>query len=190
MTTEAPPAIDVRDRLYLMSAAYGRLLKPFVEAHSLETLVCFPLDHIAIKLEGEETYKAYLRDIKKYTVSVSENPDIDGRPMAIATLSSDIVVGDRWTRRLQIMHPKPGKTGNSSHLDHSEIFMPQFDIVARVLEAKQIPYMRKHNSGHRTLVIQLNELGQELKFTDRPISDVEREQILEGSSYWIQPPEV
>ena len=179
---------DVRERLDNMSQTYGRALEAFIDRHGLNVLV-FPLDHVAIKLKNAKSYEDYLREIEQYAVSLSENPNIDGRRMAIATLKSYVAAAHLPTRHLQIMEPKPGKTGNDEQLDHAEMVMTYVDrLVAEALGSRGIDFTDRTNLAHRTFTIKINDEGQELKYTDKAIARIEAEEIAAGKSCWIKAP--
>ena len=79
------------------------------------------------------------------------------------------------------MEPKPDTIPTTHDLiDHIEILVPDLSAIEEALKAKSVEFKKQSNPNHTALVIEINEWGQEVKFTDKTLKEIADTQIAKG----------
>lgn len=154
---------------------YFEKLKDFMSSHRLEDLLAPPVDYIAIKCADSRDYETYLYFIKSLTLKRSEVM-LQGRRITNLVLISPISFGDLGeTCCLEVIEPKPEKVGHDlAGFEHIEIYNPDLENVEAKLRDVGVTYERGGNEYHNTIVVKINEQGQEVKFTSVRLADLKR----------------
>ena len=151
-------------------------LAPLIENH--------PIDHLAIKAYATEDYELYL----KSAIPSSELPvtatAMDDRRIATALLKKPISLSSFGeTNVLEIIEPKPAKAETAdARFDHIEIRNPEFVEIEKSLKELNIAYTPYENPKHKALVIVINDLGQEIKFTNGNLAEIVKTELAEGKA--------
>ena len=172
------------DRLQTLLLAYSEEVKLFFYSYGLASLVVdVPVDHIAIKALDRKTYEEYLHIYLPLSKRLSFEA-VGPRDIATAELH-DALNADTFgnVSLLEIMEPKP-KTIATTHdlIDHIELLVPELDPIKEVLESKDVQFKVQSNENHTAVVVEINEWGQEVKFTDRTLLDIAEKQIANGKA--------
>lgn len=171
-------------RLQELLLAYDEEVKFFFYSYGLADLVVDKkLDHVAVKGLDSEKYQEYLKEFAPYSKRLSVEP-VGPREIAIAELAEPLDGGTLGNvDTLEIMEPKP-ETIPTTHdlIDHVEILVDDLKPIKEALTFKDIEFKEQSNDNHTALVVEINEWGQEVKFTDRPLKDIAEKQIANGSA--------
>lgn len=162
---------------------YGQLLSDFLGQHHLERYAACAIDHIAIKLKDAADFERSLEALVALSTSASV-AEINNRRLATAVLPEAIAVpGFGSSAILEIMEPRPGVVATTAgHIDHIELRVAGIGEVARVLEEQHVSFEVQNNGYHQAAVVVLNELGQEVKFTNSDLLAIVKEQDEKGTS--------
>jgi len=169
-------------RLQQLLLAYDEEVKLFFYAYGLADLVVDkPVDHVAIKGLDREKYEEYLKTFAPICERISSKR-IDERDLAIGVLKNPLDGGTLGpVASLEIMEPRPGAIPTTHDLiDHIEILVPDLEFIKEALKAKDVEFKEQANNDHSTVVVEINEWGQEVKFTDRSLKDIADAQIGDG----------
>lgn len=149
--------------------------------YSIEELLAPPVDHVAVKARDSVHYSEIVGGFLPKTTLASFTR-MDGRQIATLELSSPIYLDELGeTLFVEIMEPKPEKVGRDLvGLEHIEIYNPDLEGVMRVLDEKGVTYEDGGNLYHRTVVVKINEKGQEVKFTNGRLGEIVRRQTEDG----------
>ncbi len=172
------------NRLQELLSNYSEEAKLFFYSYGLANLVIDkPIDHVAIKALNRETYEQYL-DIYKPLSERLSSARINDRDLATVVLQKPLEAGTFGSvNLLEIIEPKPGAIATTYDLiDHIEIFTNNLEEAASILKNKDVLFKEKSNGGHNTLVIEINEWGQEVKFTDTPLGEIVDHELKAGSA--------
>ncbi len=172
------------ERLQQLLPAYAEEAKLFFYSYGLAELVIdLPIDHVAIKGLNKEVYGKYLKMYLPLSKRLSYEP-VGERDIAIAELEAPLNAGTFGTvSLLEIMEPKPDAIATTHDLiDHIELIVPDLKIIKDSLDWKEVEYKEQANENHKALVIEINEWGQEVKFTDRSLQEIADTQIEKGEA--------
>lgn len=166
---------------------YDHDLGKFIRSTGKTSLEHVPLhwfmspDHVAIKCADSEHYNAELAVYEARSVRMTE-ARLNNRRLAAGELRESLILGKiKQIKWLEIMEPRPEKLGNDIvGLDHIEFLVPDLKTVGHGLQEMNVAYKFEANDGHSWLSIRINELGQELKFTDKPLAQVVEGELREG----------
>lgn len=170
------------ERLQELLLSYSEEVKLFFYAYGLADLVVDkPLDHVAIKGLNTEKYQEYLRAFKPICKRLSSE-SVGPREIAIGELTAPLDGGTLGpVSTLEIMEPKPDTIPTTHDLiDHIEILVPDLSTIEEALKAKSVEFKKQSNPNHTALVIEINEWGQEVKFTDKTLKEIADTQIAKG----------
>ena len=172
------------ERLQQLLPAYAEEAKLFFYSYGLADLVIdLPIDHIAIKALDRKVYYEYLNSFLPLTTRMSFEA-VGPRDIATAELSTPLDAGTFGTvALLEIMEPKPGAIATTHDLiDHIELLVPDLKPITDALDEKGVIFKVQSNENHTAVVMEVNEWGQEVKFTDRSLSDITEKQIANGAA--------
>jgi predicted metalloenzyme YecM len=157
---------------------YTAALKRFLDTQGLTEYFIPPVDHLAVKATDAQDYMHYMELILPFSEEISYVP-LNNRRLATAKLTNPISFGELGeTVYLEIMEPRPEKVGKDfTGFEHIELLCKDFNAVESVLKAKNIPYEMCENPEHRALVLKINDLGQEIKFTDKSLGQIVLNQV-------------
>lgn len=168
------------------SDQYSRRLNDFVDQSRLpESWFDHGYDHLAIKAYTIDDYEQTIERFKAVSELITE-VDIDDRQIATAELLGEFALtmsvsfGNYVSiKHIEIMLARLGDQNHDSpRLDHAEIYMPRGLVpVRKVLSNKRIPYFDELNEAHSWVSVVFGEESDEVKFTDRKLSDINQQQI-------------
>lgn len=166
--------------------AYGEELEEFIDMFWLPQGWFGAPDHVAIKCADRSDFERTIRTFEDDAEQISAI-DMDGRTLAAVRLASSVAVGSlgdvSW---IEVMEPRPEKVGKDVvGLEHMEFTFPDFGLVRDLLSERNIPHEMQSNPSHRWINIVLNELRQELKLNDKPLSEIVEEELASGESYLL-----
>jgi predicted metalloenzyme YecM len=172
------------ERLQELLLAYAEDVKLFFYSYGLANLVLdVPIDHVAIKALNRETYEEYLKIYLPLSKRLSSS-EVNDRDLATALLYKPLdaaTFGE--VSILEIMEPRPGVIATTYDLiDHIELLVPDLEAIIEALKAKDVEFKEQANDQHKTVVVEITEWGQEVKFTDRSLLDIAEKQIIAGSA--------
>jgi hypothetical protein len=87
------------------------------------------------------------------------------------------------------MEPRPHRVGHDIvGIDHCEVVIESFEAIKEKLEKMGILVNQGYGEDEyiHTAVVRLNPMGQEVKFSDEPLSDLIIKEINEGVSKVIK----
>ncbi len=172
------------ERLQELLLAYAEEVKLFFYSYGLADLVIdLTIDHVAIKALNREIYERYLETYLPLSKRLSYS-QVNDRDLATAVLYDPLDAGTfGHVSLLEIMEPRPGVIATTYDLiDHIELVVPDLNSVKTILAGKDVVFTEQANDQHKTVVIEINEWGQEIKFTDRPLQDIADKQIASGAA--------
>lgn len=176
-------------RLQELLLAYDEEVKLFFYAYGLADLVVDKaLDHVAVKGLDSVKYQEYLKEFAPYCKRLSYEP-VGPRDLAIGELKEPLDGGTLGlVSTLEIMEPKPDTIPTTHDLiDHIEILVDDLATVKSALESKNVEFKEQSNDKHTAIVVEINEWGQEVKFTDRTLQSIAEEQIAAGTAKIYSP---
>lgn len=170
------------NRLQSLLLAYSEEVKSFFYAYGLGYIVLdVPVDHVAIKALNREMYEQYLNIYLPLSSQLSY-AHINNRDLATAILKEPLnaeTLGK--VPMLEIMEPRPGVIPTTHDIiDHIEILVPDLEVIKQALQSKDVEFKVQSNVNHTGVVVELNEWGQEVKFTDRSLADIAKMEIESG----------
>lgn len=172
------------ERLQKLLLAYDEEVKLFFYAYGLADLIVDKkLDHVAVKGLDSTKYQEYLREFAPYSKRLSYEP-VGPRDIAIAELKDALDGGTLGpVQLLEIMEPKPDTIPTTHDLiDHIEILVDDLEAVKAALIAKEVEFKEQSNDNHTALVVEINEWGQEAKFTNKSLQEIADQQIASGAA--------
>jgi hypothetical protein len=151
---------------------YLAVLEAYAIKHGLELIG--PIDHFAVKMADARAFDSFIDQILPLADKV-HCVNLSNRRISIAFLQEAIHFGRFGDcTDIEIMEPKPEKVGRGLvGFEHIEIYRPDFNDLLGLGEFKD-------NGHHKSIVIKLNEEGQELKLNNSPIRDVLVKERQEG----------
>ena len=140
-------------------------------------------DHIAVKCSNSIDFEDTLDWYKDKSAQLSL-VEMDGRRLAAAKMFSSITIASlgsvEW---VEIMEPRPEKIGRDVvGFEHMEFYYPDFEAIKDILKDRRIKFEMQKNPGHAWINVVLNSAGQEVKFNDKPLSEVVAHEIETGQS--------
>ncbi|MDD5098780.1 MAG: VOC family protein [Candidatus Colwellbacteria bacterium] len=160
-------------------AAYFNRLREFISDHEWVDRK-FSIDHIGIKAHDEADYKACLLSIMPIADMVYEI-EMNNRKLAIIVLARPLDSEGGAIRYIELMEPRPEKVGKDTvGLDHTEIYVFDFEKVAGLAEKAGEPYEYYDNGHHKALVFKIGEKNEEIKLSDTPMERVIEEELASG----------
>lgn len=164
--------------------AYTDEVKLFFHAYGLGDLVIDKqVDHAAIKGLNRKEYDAYVEAFLPISKRLSYEP-VGARDIAVAELYDPFDCGTFGTTALvEIMEPKPGGAVTTHDMvDHFELLVLDLDAVMAILKDKGVSCERQANPNHDAIVVEINEWGQEIKFTDTSLLRITEKHIASGKA--------
>lgn len=175
------------ERLQTLLLAYSEEAKLFFYSYGLANLVLdLPIDHVAIKALNREIYEQCVQLYLPLTQRLSYAV-INERHLATTVLLKPLDAGTFGkVSLLEIMEPRPGAIATTYDLiDHIELLAPNLELIKQALVDGEVEFKIESNDNHTSIVIEINEWGQEVKFTDRSIGKVADEGLNSGSAKLI-----
>jgi predicted metalloenzyme YecM len=167
------------ERLQELLLTYSEEAKLFFYSYGLANLVVdVPIDHVAIKAKDRAVYEQYLEMYLPLSKRLSYE-EVNSRDIALALLYEPLDAATfGQVSLLEIMEPRPGAIATTHDLiDHIEILAPDLEQIKENLQSKDVEFNVQSNDNHATVVIEINEWGQEVKFTDRALLEIAETQI-------------
>lgn len=170
------------DRLQREVDIYFMSLRDFVRQHSLGSLIG-PVDHVAFKTASTSHYEKCIEQFQCFAPT-GNYVEMSNRRLATLELDEHKLLSCTelgQTRFLEVMEPKPDKANvGFSGLEHAEIFKQNLEAVKKELDHQGVIYSVSENPYHTTVVVKINQKGQEIKFTNRGLEKVIKEQSRKG----------
>lgn len=166
--------------------AYAEILQNFIVQYELPAEWFASPDHLALKCADSIDYDYTLQELLA-DAQLAAEVFMDQRRLAALHLTVQQAVGTlgsvEW---LEIMEPRPAKLGKGMvGLEHMEFYYPDFDEITKVLTTRKVTFTLQANPGHAWVNIVLNQSGQELKLNNRPLADVVREELADGTAHSV-----
>ncbi len=177
------------ERLQQLLPAYAEEVKLFFYSYGLAELVIdLPVDHVAIKGLNKEVYEQYIKMYLPLSSRISQEK-VGERNLALSILKESLDAGTFGkVSLLEIMEPKPDAIATTYDLiDHIELIVPDLKVIKDSLEWKEVEFKEQANEEHSALVIEVNEWGQEVKFTTRSLLNIADQQINAGVAKVLTP---
>ncbi|MBX4197254.1 hypothetical protein KW801_01710 [Candidatus Saccharibacteria bacterium] len=179
------------ETLKKMATEYNDRLDTFwAEAKLPEVWLDDGYDHFALKAYSREDYEDIIEQFKPVTEFIAE-VDLDDRQIATAKLLGHFALNmtlsfSDWMSidHIEIMLAREDEQGDKPvRFDHSELFKSHGLIpVMKVLEAKGLrPFNPpEFNRSHMWVSIVFGEENDEVKFTDKRLSEIIQDDIRTG----------
>ncbi len=163
---------------------YAESLEDFVGNHELPWRWFATLDHLAVKCMDAEHYEDTVQGWLS-GANIASYVWLNNRRLASLNLENGLTIGRfgkvEW---LEVMEPRPERAGKDVvGLEHVEFVFPDFAAVQALLDRRRIPYEQQSNLNHNWLNLVINEYGQELKLTDKPLAQMVTEGLESGEAY-------
>lgn len=172
------------ERLQQLLPAFAEEAKLFFYSYGLADLVIdLPIDHVAIKALDRKVYDEYIKIYLPLSQRMSYAV-VNDRDLATALLYEPLDAGT-WdqVKLLEIMEPRPNAIATTYDLiDHIELLVSNLEAIKTTLTNKDVIFTEQSNDQHKTVVVEINEWGQEVKFTDRGLQDISDKQIASGTA--------
>jgi predicted metalloenzyme YecM len=172
------------ERLQQLLPPFAEEAKLFFYSYGLADLVIdLHIDHVSLKALNSEVYEEYVKTYLPLSKRLSF-AEVNERRLATAELYEPLDAGTFGSVSiLELMEPRPGAIATTYDIiDHIELLVPDLEKVKSVLSAKDVSFTEQNNDQHTTIVCEINEWGQEVKFTDRSLLDIAEKQIASGAS--------
>lgn len=169
-------------RLQELLLAYDEEVKLFFYAYGLADLIVDKkLDHVAVKGLDSAKYQEYLKEFAPHCKRLIYEP-VGPRDIAIGELLEPLDGGTLGpVSLLEIMEPKPDTIPTTHDLiDHIEILVDDLEQVKTLLTSKDVLFKEQSNENHQAVVVEINEWGQEAKFTNRSLQEIVEQQLSAG----------
>ncbi len=156
------------ERLQQLLPAFAEEAKLFFYSYGLADLVIdLHIDHVAIKALDRKVYDEYIQIFKPLSKKVS-SAVVDDRELTTTELYEPLDAGTFGkVSILVIMEPKPSAIATTHDLiDHIELLVPSLDDVKTAMANKDVLFSEQSNEHRKTLIVEINEWGQEVKFTE------------------------
>jgi len=170
---------------------YNSRLNRFVSAHELPyTWFEKGQDHVAVKAFKPDDYKALVARFEPFSARIVET-EMQGRWIATASLmgkfaimSSLTVSGGIEIENVEIMLARPEDQDNGPpRFDHSEIYAPEKMIPVRsVLRRKGLHPDWQGNDAHEWVSVVFGEYSEEVKFTEKRLSEIVDQELASGKA--------
>lgn len=167
-----------------MCTTYGYELDLAVKEHDLPRELFNAPDHVAFKTYDSDGFDDFLNRLRGMAEELSY-VRMDNRRIAAAWFAAPIAVkkfGEvHW---LEVMEPRPKNVGmDIVGVEHMEFHYPDLDKTRQLLKNKGLPLIFESNFSHSWLSGIINgDLGLEVKFSDRKLSDIVAEGIKSGQA--------
>lgn len=149
------------------------------------------VDHLAIKTFNSGDYKAYLDSYKQYAERITQTR-LDGRYIATIRLLGNYsltfnllsVKSANRVTDLELMLARPNEQSElQPRLDHAEIYMKYGLIpVRKVLGNRGLRFEDQSNGSHEWVSVKFEDGAEEVKFSDRRLSEIMEEEIDFGTA--------
>ena len=170
---------------------YNQDLEDFIGSNDLpETWFTEGVDHFALKAYSPDDYERTVREINNFSSATAESY-IQGRRIAAAqlmgefALKQDLMFGSsEMVRWVEIIEARPEhQSAEPVRLDHAEVYVPQGIIpMRRVLQRKGLYPVDEENRSHEWLSVMMKPYDKELKFSDKPLSQIVKADLSAGRS--------
>lgn len=167
------------ERLHQLLPAFAEEAKLFFYSYGLADLVIdLHIDDVAIKALDRKVYDQYIQIFRPLSKQISSIV-VDDRELTSAELYEALDAGTFGkVSRLIIMEPKPNAIATTHDLiDHIELLVRSLDDIKTTLTSKDVRFTEQVNGHRKTLVTEINEWGQEVKFTELSSPDAANKKI-------------
>jgi predicted metalloenzyme YecM len=160
---------------------YLKELENFLNKNKLSDLFHPPVDHLAIKAFDDADFTSFLESLKDFSETITF-AEINNRRLATARLTTPIYFSQLGSCYcIEVMEPRPEKVNKDLvGFEHIEIFHPDLEEVKNLV--KKLHHEFQENSAHQAIVLKINQKGQEIKFTNTHLFDIEFSQLQTGEA--------
>lgn len=162
--------------------AYEYAFDEFCSAYQLPPQWFRVPDHFAIKCASSAEYEATLTTIRtEFSPHGMYEAEIQQRRLGSAKLAGRVGMGQVSFGWVEIMEPKPDAIIAESFVEHSEFYTPDLFELQRVLDMRGVEGGRfQDNGAHGYVSFPIDDQGREIKFNDKPLTDVIEQEKLEN----------
>jgi len=175
---------------------YRPKVERFIKLNKLPRHWFLEQDHVAFKAYNPQDYEVLVKQFKPASEQISE-VHMDGRQIAVAKLLDwlgiDMTLSfsgePHFLDLVELMLARPeDQSDEPVKLDHEEIYFERGIIPIRtVLRRKGLNPLDQENDAHSWVSVIMNDEGDELKFTDRRLEDINAEDLKTGRAKIIHP---
>lgn len=162
---------------------YGQTMMNFVRTSDFpEGLLGYP-DHLMIKSTDASDFDKRVKEIGPWAEQVAF-VEIDTRFLVAAQLLVPLMLTDhRPVQWVEIMEPKsPDGTVDFFGVEYAEFYYNDFNKAGLMMKKQKIPAEKRTDGIHRWWNIRMNEAGQEVRITDKPLSEIIGRELDDGTA--------
>lgn len=161
--------------------SYEHVFEEFRLAYKLPPQWFRAPDHFAVKCASSADYESTLTTIQsEFSPLGMYEAEIQQRRLGSAVLAGRVGMGEISFGWVEIMEPKPGAIVAEGFVEHTEFYMPDHFELQRVLDMRGVEGVRLQDNGaHGYVSFPIDDQGREIKFNDRPLVDVIKQEKLE-----------
>ena len=151
-----------------------------------EGLLGYP-DHVMIKSSSPSDFEEKVKAIRPWAEE-SAFMEIDSRFLVAAHLVVPLALAEhKPVEWLEIMEPKsPDGTVDYLGAEYAEFYYEDFNKAGLLMKRNKIPYEKRTDDNHRWWNVRINDKGQELRVTDKPLSEIVDKELDEGTARYLK----
>lgn len=164
---------------------YGEKLSSFISSHRFPSGLLSSPDHVMIKSATPGDFGKKAREIKDWAEYMAFT-QIDWRFLVAARLIVPLsITRNRPVSWVEIMEAKsPDGTADYIGAEYTTFFFDNLGAAEGLIRNQQIPMERRADGAHKWLSININDQGQELRITDKCLTDtIDKE--LDDQTAWL-----
>jgi len=172
--------LTIKD-LQIQAYEYVHDLEVYLTQSKLLGLFNPPIDHFAIKATNSQSYEKLVESARQISNKISY-VYLDQRRLATAELTVPIeFVKLGQTSYLEIMEPRPNAAASLiDFFEHAEIYSQDLGKIKSILALEQVVHQEYKNPNHEVVVLEINKAKQEIKFTNKHLSQIIKDQEERG----------
>jgi hypothetical protein len=173
------PPREINDQI----RSYGETVLRFASVMDFPSILISRPDHVMIK---SSTPSDFDRKVKLVTPWAEQAAflEVDSRFLVAAHLITPIALTEyKEVSWIEIMESKsPDGTTDYLGAEYAEFYHSDFIQAAKLMKSKRIDFEKRTDGIHRWWNIRLNEEGQELRISDKPLMDIIGRQLDDGTA--------
>lgn len=162
---------------------YGSVLMHFASVTNFpERLLNHP-DHIMVKSDNISNFDHRVRSITPWAENTAFI-EVDSRFLVAAQLLVPLTIADgKPVSWVEIMEPKSAEgTADYLGVEYAEFFHEDFNQAGLMMKKSRVNFEKRVDDLHRWWNVRLNDDGQELRITDKPLADIIDRELDEGTA--------
>ena len=162
---------------------YGQAMLRFVNSTDFPIDILTYPDHLMIKTTSPSDFDKKVKAINPWSEQVAFM-EIDERFLVAAHLVVPLTMTQyRPVEWLEIMEPKsPESTSDYPGAEYVEFYHNNFNEAGLLMKKRRITYEKRVDGHHRWWNIRINDEGQELRITDKPLSEIIGQELDDGTA--------